>query len=291
MPYEPNVFITDYICHSKKTVTRVESGWDSDMDDWGEPETITRTIDVDSECEGIDRNDVTQREQRYKVGKPIGSGAVDMARPILGTNLVVLSPKEKSTATTEKMANTKYTIAKAFNPTSFVHLSSVAVLKSYRLFQPLAKGKMYSKVAINTIPEGLQLYLAAIKALQLLHSKLSLVYIDLKGDNIFYDKINNTSTLIDGGSAVKIGEKLNPGIYGSNFNMAHKHTFPQIAPECWSKVPPRAHKTMDIYSLGTMMNRQMRHLMTHDESGRALACLLKTPMHKNPFMRPSFNKS
>ena len=56
MPQEPNIVLTDYVLHHKKKETRPLDYRDRDMGKW-DLETITESVDVDSECEGYDRND------------------------------------------------------------------------------------------------------------------------------------------------------------------------------------------------------------------------------------------
>ncbi|HHF7382827.1 TPA: hypothetical protein ACPSKF_003364, partial [Legionella anisa] len=126
---------------------------------------------------------------------------------------------------------------------------------TYRLVLPYIVGIPYEKLSFANKRQQIKLFISAIEALKDCHNK-GYIVLDLKADNIHYDISSGKSYLLDGGISVKENKLLDPNIFFVNNNedrISKKKKYTQIAPECWSKTPIPARKSMDVYALGSMM--------------------------------------
>ena len=150
----------------------------------------------------------------------------------------------------------KYEFFKALYPEEEIEL--IQDEQTYRLVLPLFPGKTYKELgSVSNEEEQINRFLSAIYALRDCHNK-GYVVVDLKEDNILYDSESGKSYLIDGGIATKEGKRLHPQFKAENEEYAKwiRRQRPFYAPECFGiEKSPKAVKTMDIYSLGSMMKR------------------------------------
>jgi serine/threonine protein kinase len=221
----------------------------------------------------------------YPIGKIIGKGNYCIARVVRDTDILVLKPLDDAGADLEE-AQAKFAFFKTVYPEHFSQL--IIADGTYRLFVEKMPGKAYSgftEVPISDEKSALNIYLSAIQELKRCHAK-SIILMDLKADNILFDSINIRSYLIDGGSSTKKDSIISPEVYAEAENIAKKHNFWQIAPECWSKEPVLAKESMDVYSLGILMFSKMEHLINSNNKV-VLEPLLKSAINVDPEKRPS----
>jgi serine/threonine protein kinase len=120
-------------------------------------------------------------------------------------------------------------------------------------------GQTYGAAAEYQFDEKDQIkfFLSAVETLMKCHRK-GYVFIDLKEDNILYDKTTGKSYLIDGGLAQKNNTVLRESVFLKNnqdeIDKVLSSSF-HMAPECFSTQEVLAKESMDVYSLGSMMGR------------------------------------
>ncbi|MDX2345338.1 MAG: hypothetical protein QNK11_00490 [Legionella sp.] len=197
---------------------------------------------------------------------------------------VVLSPSSARNYICYSEVFTKYAFFKKMYPDSYVKL--IRADDTYRLILPYIPGKTYQELMFRDENKILKLFYSAIQALQKAHAK-KIVFLDLKEDNIKFDAVTGISYLIDGGSAVKLGEcMLSPFFLCENEEAVQRNrnnkNYTQLAPECWSTSREnRATEKMDIYSLASMFKQKFSH------SAPSLMPLLDSCLDRSPENRPS----
>lgn len=153
----------------------------------------------------------------------------------------------------------KYEFFKALYPEEEIEL--IQEEGTYRLVLPLIPGETYKKLGhVDDEEKQINLFLSATNALRDCHNR-GYVVVNLKEDNIHYDSEAGKSYLIDGGIAAKERERLHSQFKAENEDYAKwiRRQRPFYAPECFGiEKSPRAAKTMDIYSLGSMMKRILK---------------------------------
>ncbi len=156
---------------------------------------------------------------------------------------------------------------------------------TYRLVLPKITGIPYAILRMNTSQIQQAVFKSCLHALANLHEK-GYVYVDLKGDNILFDCATRTSSLVDGGQATKQGSRLdrdafvqkNQALVAAN---RVSPVFAHIAPECWDTVRVPAKTSMDIYSLGRMLERLFKPIDPQ------LKPLIDSCLNDNPEDRPT----
>ncbi len=196
-----------------------------------------------------------------------------------------------------KEAINKHQFFKALYPLEAASLQIFSNAKgplTYRLVLPKITGTLYADLHVDTKQKQQLIFASSLHTLDNLHQK-GYVYVDLKEDNILFDRNFNTSALIDGGQATKQGDLLSRGTFvQENSAMVAENRadpgFIQIAPECWDTVRVRAKTSMDIYSLGSMLQRLFKpidpqlkpllHLcLNHDPEKRPTLLYLQYQLH------------
>ncbi|WP_028387986.1 protein kinase domain-containing protein [Legionella fairfieldensis] len=163
--------------------------------------------------------------------------------------------------------------------------------ESYRLVVPEISGKIYSLLEIKTPTYFIKIYLSAIQVLKYAHSK-GIIIIDLKENNIIYNEKHKESFLIDGGFSRKKGEFLSSHFACKDAANKAKNInkYNYLPPECWfleESGPLRAVPSMDVYALGTMMQRlqEINNLSSHE-----ITQLINTCKNEVIEQRPSLEK-
>lgn len=205
-------------------------------------------------------SDYESDDDLYCPTQDLGRGAFAEARLFTGENSkktkVVLKPNTNNNNTPDyKEAENKLRFFNTIYPGEKAKLIPVySSSNDYRLILPHIPGKnLYRAMAQNKDNlEGLLMLLeGVIAALEDAHYK-GIVITDLKADAFLYDEESQKCRLIDGGNSSKIGEKVSEHCIESVRNDMQFH----IAPECWySGTPPRAATSMDVYSLGILMQK------------------------------------
>lgn len=145
---------------------------------------------------------------------------------------------------------------------------------TYRLVLPLIPGEPYKDIVGSNPDDVIKLFLSAVRAVKNCHNK-GYVIVDLKADNICYDKNTGISYLIDGGHAIRTGKHISSLFQVASNQDANfmRNRYHHYAPECWF-IRGRKAKTvnpeMDIYSLGKMMASMKCHVGS-DEQKRLLS--------------------
>lgn len=226
-------------------------------------------------------------ETVYTPEKKLGTGNYATARRFQSSanknKLVVLKPVDSQKQHLNE-AKRKYHFFKTLYPESQVELISNEAKTTYRLILPEIPGQSYQSLPLSSEEELIHLFLAASDALLECHMK-NIVLIDLKEDNIYYDKNTQKAYLIDGGFSEKIYTPINPEIFRKSSEQAvsyNQRKYIHIAPECWSTGEVYAAPAMDIFSLGTMMSRLGEKIIPSED----LSELIKTCGHKSPLRRP-----
>ncbi len=189
-------------------------------------------------------------------------------------------------------AKNKHQFFKALYPLHNVSLqifSKKEVPVTYRLVLPKIPGTRYADLRLDLDTKHTQqrLFASSLHALANLHQK-GYVCVDLKGDNILFNSNTNVSFLIDGGLATKQGTQLNSDIfvrYNSGL-VAKKRAdmdFMHIAPECWDTDSVPAKTSMDIYSLGRMLERLFKPMDLQLEP------LIDSCLNTDPEKRPTLS--
>ncbi|AWN74833.1 protein kinase family protein [Legionella anisa] len=221
-------------------------------------------------------------DQGDKLGKP---GAYSRARQFKSKDgkkaKAILDPVKEDFDANE--INTKFEFFNALYPGEVELIENG---NTYRLALPVIPGKPYHKLNVTNETEQIELFLSAIAALKDCHDK-GFVVIDLKEDNIFFDKKQNKSFLIDGGMSARKGEEIHP-----QFQVTQDATVqfmrkkcPHYAPECISKgASARAATSMDIYALGTMMKRVCKN------SSPELTAIIDSCRAETPAQRPTLDQ-
>jgi serine/threonine protein kinase len=194
----------------------------------------------------------------YYPKKTLGEGTYSKARKFQSRDgkkeKAVIAPKNTNDIYFNEV-EAKYHFFKAIYPDKEVKL--VKERGTYRLVAPLIPGDAYDKLTIISKEQQIKFFLSAVKALKNCHNQ-GYIVIDLKEDNIHYDKITGESYLIDGGLAVKKNGFVSPDVFKQANEIEvqkNRAQYYYIAPECWSTKEVIADETMDIYSLGNMMAR------------------------------------
>ncbi|KTD18020.1 protein kinase domain-containing protein [Legionella jordanis] len=226
----------------------------------------------------------------YKPDKQLGKGAFCKARLLVTSkneeSKVVLSPLTLGANAEEA------TVKRDFFQTLYPDRASELFQfnNSYRLILPLLPGTEYFHIEAGNYLGQIKLFLSAIEALQYCHTK-EYIFLDLKVDNILYDKQTGKSYLIDGGSAVKKGGYLPtrfrfPTIEAvEKARLNHSH----YAPECFSLNKVQADYSMDVYSLGDLM-KTMFHLDEKSKNTERLHVLIEQCQSKIPDDRPTLDE-
>ena len=122
----------------------------------------------------------------------------------------------------------------------------------YRLIVPYKPGVALSDIDFSLlgVTELIELFVAVIREVQRAHA-LEIVIMDLKADNILYDKITKQCFLIDGGLSLKVKVPL-PDFYEGGPGFPPKSW---IAPECWHQpgTVVLASLPIDVYSMGSFL--------------------------------------
>ncbi|WP_454785496.1 protein kinase domain-containing protein [Legionella sp. WA2024007413] len=220
-------------------------------------------------------------ETKYYPQKNIGSGTYARARKFQSTDgqrsLAVLKPVDKDDIDFIEAYN-KYTFFKTLYPKQ--NNALIERDDTYRLVLPYIVGVPYEKLHLTNERQQIKLFLSAIEALKDCHNK-GYIVLDLKADNIHFDKNSGKSYLLDGGISVKKGMPLNPDIFCVTTNeerILNKKKYTQIAPECWSQKPITAQKSMDVYALGAMMQSILKPSV--DLNRLIQLCLVHQPEHR-----------
>ncbi len=182
----------------------------------------------------------------------------------------------------------KHQFFKALYPLQAVSLQIFSNAKgpsTYRLVLPKITGTPYADLRVDTQYKQQLIFASSLHALDNLHQK-GYVYVDLKEDNILFNSNTNESSLIDGGQAKKQGELLSRSTFvQENLALVAERRsdldFMQIAPECWDTVRVPAKTSMDIYSLGSMLQRLFRPIALQ------LKPLLDLCSNNDPEKRPT----
>ncbi|WP_454783344.1 protein kinase domain-containing protein [Legionella sp. WA2022007384] len=195
-------------------------------------------------------------ETEYYPQKKIGSGTYAKARKFQSVDgqrsIAVLMPADSDDVDFIEAYN-KYKFFKTLYPKQTSEL--IEREDTYRLVLPYIDGIPYEELHFTNERQQIKLFISAIEALKDCHDK-GYIVLDLKADNILYNKDSGKSYLLDGGISVKKGMLLDPDIFFVKTQEAlisNKTTYTQIAPECWSQKPITAQKSMDVYALGVMM--------------------------------------
>lgn len=217
-------------------------------------------------------------------GHELGQGVYSRARKFKSKDgkkvKAILDPIKRD----DNEIKAKYNFFKSLYPEAGVDL--IENENTYRLVLPLIPGRPFNKIKINNEEEHIKLFLSAIQALKDCHNK-GFVVVDLKEDNIHYDKKSGKSYLIDGGMSVPEGEEIHEQFKVTQDATAQymRKKFPHYAPECISKgVRARADKRMDIYSLGTMMKKTFRN------PSPELTQLIDSCQAESPNKRPTLDE-
>ena len=197
----------------------------------------------------------------YHPETKIGSGTYALARKFQSADAqrtrAVLKPKKQDNVNFKEVKK-KYTFFKTIYPTQNITL--VEQKDTYRLILPYIVGTPYEKLNFTNEKQQIKLFISAIKALKNCHKK-GFIVLDLKEDNIHFDSSSGNSYLLDGGISVKENKLLDPDIFfvdNKKDLRLNKKKYKQIAPECWSATPIPAKKSMDVYSLGSMMKSVLK---------------------------------
>lgn len=226
----------------------------------------------------------------YSVVETVGKGKVDRVRKLKpqkdGSSLVVIGSVDPNRID-EKQCNFKYTFFRTHYAPFQPRLFKKDTTSEYRLIVPFIPGETYSQLLesegrVRDIELQIKLFRSLISELRLLHSR-GLVYLDLKTDNVLYDKATGNSKLIDGGNAAAMNGEM-PGVFQRRereLAQYRKECF-HIAPECWinpetsTRLSPAP--SMDVYSLGVMMLRYMFDAeLDSDLSAMTALCLEQDP--------------
>jgi serine/threonine protein kinase len=263
---------------------------------------LNQEIEIDKQENDDEEESFFEAEgETYHKGKKIGAGDYSEGRKFKSNvdknqAVVVLTPINKEKYD-KKEVQAKYVFFKTLYPDKTVELFSTE--DSYRLVLPLVPGKAYKRCPINDEKELIGLFQSAAGALQDCH-KEKLVIVDFNENNIFYDKQTGKSYLIDGGMSALDGEKLHeqqfklPKVAADAYIAMKKNQCPQYAPECFQKEGiPNASQAMDIYALGSMMER-MKKKIPLEQQGKAgdkeLGSLIKSCKESDPSKRPSLDQ-
>ncbi|MBA2651979.1 MAG: hypothetical protein H0U73_06925 [Tatlockia sp.] len=224
----------------------------------------------------------------YKPGDDIGIGEFSRARGFYSKEnqdktKAVLKPAEPEKVDFKEI-NRKYKFFKTLYQNQGVHLSESE--STYRLVLPLLPGELFQKIIIAHEEEARTMFLSAIRALRNCHQN-GLIVIDLKEDNILYDKETDHSYLIDGGFSVKSGRMIAEIFQQKSQedieNKIKDYSF--YAPECFSLDRVLATEAMDIYSLGSMMKYLTESILAPDVRELCYTCI-----NQDPTQRPTLDE-
>lgn len=237
--------------------------------------------------DGYDSGYESDGQTVYRPKKKIGQGNYSRARLFESRNRdrvkVVLDPVT-SEGFKELEIRAKTNFYQILYPDQGVQLFKDK--KTYRLVVPLVPGKPYEQTHFKDKIQQIKLFRSAIEAVKKAH-QLQLIIIDLKEDNIYFDENSGVSYLIDGGLSALEGESINYDIFCKDsvydVMMARKK-YKYLPPECWSTKEVPACKSMDVYVLGTMMNR----ILTVFDS--ELVAIIKSCIKDNPNERPGLDE-
>jgi serine/threonine protein kinase len=221
----------------------------------------------------------------FKFNKKIDKSEDTLAREFIsdeGKTIAILSPLNKKIDFEE--AHKKYQFFNLIYPGQGTQL--IEAQGTYRLALPLLPGKPYHKLIFSSQEYARIVFLSAVQALKDCHEK-DIILIDLKEDNILFDEASGKSYLIDGGTAVPIGEMIDPVFQKSSqfFIDSCRIENTSYAPECFSFERELATEAMDIYSLGSMMVYTAGDLL-----GPELLDLAKACQNEDPRKRPNLEE-
>ncbi|MCP0914736.1 hypothetical protein NKV53_10415 [Legionella sp. 27cVA30] len=248
--------------------------------------TTSKSSD-DSEYES--EGGTTYRWENAK--KIIGQGKYAYARrfisPFSGKTKAVLSPNEKEKEKIDfSEAQNKFCFFNALHPKQ-CHL--VKLENTYRLVLPEVPGKLYRhyKESFITKVQQAEFFLSAVRALKKAHDA-KIIVMDLHEKNIFFEDESKVSYLIDGGLSHCSQAPLT-GVFkcDTQSELEYKKVkYKQLPPECWHlKIHSvLAAPAMDIYSLGTMMERMLGFYIHPQIKQLAVLC-----QQENPVKRPTLS--
>jgi ankyrin repeat protein len=242
--------------------------------------------DSDHEDEKSDYED--EEGNHYSPAGELGKGNFAEAR-VLKTQdpkapklMAVLQPVEGDLVSEHDVSslevNSKLLFFKKVHPQRPSQIFWQPDKKSYRLVVPYLPGVSYSAfithrhVLRRSELRRIEVFISAVSELARVH-QVSLVVVDLKRDNILFDVSDMTSHIIDGGSAVTVGEDI--------YCDKAKGVFPQLAPEIYNGFA-KASPAMDIYSLGVMLRE-----LFHPNDSAFINNLLDACINEKPSERPS----
>lgn len=162
----------------------------------------------------------------------------------------------------------------------------------YRLIVPYIKGTPYEALSgelkLDSPEAQKQLFQSAIRALAKVHQR-NMIIVDLKADNILYDKLTAESYFIDGGSSSQMGTAIDPQTYQLENQEAvaeNQKKYNYIPPECWSVQPQPvlATKAMDIFCLGVLM------LDSIESPAKEIQALIDRCLSRDPQKRPTLEQ-
>jgi serine/threonine protein kinase len=222
---------------------------------------------------------------KYLPVKRLGKGKYAEARlfkDLSGKAVAVLNPVKKPADVEE--ARVKY----RFFETIYPHMRPYLCIleEDYRLVVPYIDHIPYQKFRVSKDAPCLQklVFKSASQAIKDCHDK-GMIMIDLKGDNIYFDRKTGNSYLIDGGLSAPPGEKIDAlafqGSSDESLEECRINSY-HIAPECWSLSPVSVVATfkMDLYSLGVLMKSVLQ------EPSSEIQLLLNRCLDKDPEKRP-----
>jgi serine/threonine protein kinase len=218
---------------------------------------------------------------KYWPKKNLGKGAYSKARVFSSSDnrkaKAILCPRDNKNINYREMTAKRSFFQTLYPRSGVTHFKTGG---TYRLILPLVPGQKYSELKLPKSPkvrcdQQITLFLSTVTALMDCHQK-GYVFVDLKEDNIHYDCKTKKSYLIDGGIAAKIGEVISPRIFVKRDTKEiqdHREKYSYIAPECWSTKEVPARISMDIYSLGWMMQKILGNPVEPRLSALIQSCL------------------
>lgn len=232
----------------------------------------------------------------------LGKGASAYARKFENTDkskqIVVLAainelyedsekPKKEENKGIIQEFRKKKEILSKLNPHEKIELFEDNKKYKHRLRMELIKGQTYDKFDKKpTATELAKIIFTAIQTLKACHKK-GIVIIDLKVDNIFYDEKTSRSHLIDGGLSEYKNAEINPKIFKKTNKSEVKQSrenSSHIAPECFDTKEVKAQPSMDIYSLGDMLENMLDGYVIIDKD---LSLMAEECQKGDPKKRPS----
>lgn len=237
----------------------------------------------------------------YTVDKNIiGAGTSAYARKVVSTKdqnkeKIVLSPIHTNMADI-KESRTKNIFNQHVNNTSELYEYYDG---DYRMVLDKAPGIPYYSLQQKDLDcpyKQLCIFYSALQALKNAHAK-GFIVIDLKRDNIYYEKFPKPSYLIDGGTSAQVGSEL-PGLFSRKVRgktVDERRTiwmkdFKYYAPECFLSDDTKANEKIDIYSLGHMMEAVITEQSSNVEQNISIIRIIQKCTNEDPNERPTLNE-